>query len=72
MSVDPESLSKEKLKAELRKSGVAFNRNENKPYYIRLYRDKLREKELSRAEFSDDEDTRRTPRGPRRSVRFLL
>jgi len=71
MSVDPESLSKEKLKAELRKSGVTFNQYENKPYYVKLYRDKLRRKELSRAEFSDDEDTGRTTRGSRRNVRFL-
>ncbi len=69
MSVDPESLSKDKLKAELRRSGVSFNQYENKPYYVNLYRAKIKERESSRSEFSDDEEPSRSPRGSKKPVR---
>ena len=38
MSGSPGSLSKEKLKAELKKRGIPFYSNENKAYYVELYR----------------------------------
>ena len=67
MSIDPESLSKDKLKTELRKSGVAFNQYENKPYYVDLYRAKLKEQESLMSEFSDDdEQVSRSPRGSKK------
>lgn len=67
MSVDPENLSKDKLKTELKKFGVVFNQYENKPYYVELYRAKVREQQSRRSEFSDDEEqVSRTPRGPRK------
>ena len=66
-TIDPESLSKDKLKAELRKSGVIFNHYENKPYYVELYRTKLMEQESLRSEFSDDdEQISRSPRGSKK------
>lgn len=41
MSTGPESLSKEKLKSELRKRGVVFSHSENKAYYVELYRSEV-------------------------------
>ena len=62
---NPELQTKDRLKAELRKKGIPFEQNENKDYYVRLYRSKVvkpRERR-SRGEFSSDEElVRRSPR----------
>jgi hypothetical protein len=60
MITNPENLSKDRLKAELRKRGIEFNSQENKRYYVDLYRKKVFVCESVRSEFSDD-DTRRSP-----------
>lgn len=62
---NPENLTKDRLKAELRKSGISFDHNENKDYYVRLYRSKVAkpQERRSRGEFSSDEElVRRSPR----------
>ena len=62
----PENLTKERLKAELKKHGVSFEPNENKDYYVRLYRSKVSRPasgRRQRSEFSSDEElVRRSPR----------
>lgn len=68
----PENLTKERLKAELKKHGVAFDQNENKDYYVRLYRSNVNRPagRRQRSEFSSDEElVRRSPRfGARKPV----
>ena len=62
----PENLTKERLKSELKKHGVPFEQNENKDYYVRLYRSKVSKSAAGRrqrGEFSSDEElVRRSPR----------
>lgn len=61
----PENLTKERLKQELRKNGVPFEPNENKDYYVRLYRSRVAHPAArrTRGEFSSDEElVRRSPR----------
>lgn len=60
MITNPENLPKDRLKAELKKKGISFNTNENKKYYVDLYRKKILNPELARSEFSDD-DVSRSP-----------
>lgn len=59
MITNPEYLPKERLKQELKKHGIKFNSNENKDYYVQLYRDELmqgKEPERITSEFSSDEE----------------
>ena len=67
---NPEYLPKDRLKTELKKHGVAFNNNENKDYYVQLYRKhvlKGKAKQQQRSEFSSDEEfVRHSPRLTRR------
>lgn len=61
----PENLTKDRLKAELKKHGVTFDPNENKDYYVRLYRSKVSRStgRRQRSELSSDEElVRRSPR----------
>lgn len=61
----PENLTKDRLKVELKKHGVAFDPNENKDYYVRLYRSKVSRStgRRQRSELSSDEElVRRSPR----------
>lgn len=66
MITNPEYLPKDRLKQELKKRGVNFNPNENKDYYVQLYRDQVmdgNEPEKVRSEFSSDEEfVRKSPR----------
>ena len=64
MITTPENLSKDRLKAELKKKGIKFNHNENKGYYVELYRDKVM---YMGAAFSDD-DIQRSPKVSKRKV----
>ena len=71
----PENLTKDKLKSELKKSGVTFEPNENKDYYVRLYRSKvIKQGRRQRTEFSSDEElVRRSPRfGKKQAVSCLM
>ena len=59
MITNPEYLPKERLKQELKKRGIKFNSNENKDYYVQLYRDEImegKEPERIASEFSSDEE----------------
>ena len=64
----PENLTKDRLKAELKKHGVSFQPHEMKDYYVQLYRKEvLRGKggrgRTVRSEFSSDEEfVRQSPR----------
>lgn len=64
----PENLTKDRLKAELKKHGVSFQPHETKDYYVQLYRKEvLRGKggrgRTVRSEFSSDEEfVRQSPR----------
>lgn len=60
----PENLSKDRLKAELKKKGIKFNTNENKSYYVELYRNKIM---YMSAAFSDD-DVRSSPKVSKKKV----
>ena len=57
MITNPENLSKDRLKAELKKRGISFSSQENKKYYVDLYRKKVMVAESGRSEFSDDDLT---------------
>ena len=65
MITNPESATKERLKAELKRAGVGFDAHENKDYYVQLYRAHvMRPKgggaakgKARRSEFSSDEET---------------
>lgn len=61
-SANPESLSKERLKAELKKKGIKFNASENKSYYVDLYRKRVLNEDPTRGEFSSDDELRQSPR----------
>lgn len=70
MITNPDNLTKERLKAELKKKGIRFNANEYKSYYVDLYRRKvMKQAETAsyRSEFSDD-DVRHSPRTARKQV----
>ena len=59
MITNPEYLPKDRLKQELKKHGVSFSPNENKDYYVQLYREEVmqgKEPERGRSEFSSDEE----------------
>ena len=76
MITNPEYLSKDRLKQELKKRGVSFNPNENKDYYIQLFREKVMDKGRSELS-SDDEFVRQSPRAVRkqqkvRARRYLV
>ncbi len=66
----PENLTKDRLKAELRKRGVSFEPHEYKDYYVQLYKKEvLKSKSPARArahrgELSSDEEfvARQSPR----------
>ena len=60
MITNPENLSKDRLKAELKKRGIPFNSSENKKYYVDLYRQKIVNAQPPKGEFSDD-DVRTSP-----------
>lgn len=65
MFQQPEYLTKDRLKAELKKYGVSFLPSEMKDYYVQLYKKQvLRGKgKVARSEFSSDEElTRQSPR----------
>lgn len=70
MITNPEYLAKDRLKAELKKRGISFSPNENKDYYVQLYRDEVmhgKETERTRSEFSSDEEyVRQSPRPARK------
>lgn len=58
---EPENLTKDRLKQELERFDIQFEPNENKAYYINLYRKKLlsrKQVRRVRSEFSSDEDIR--------------
>ena len=61
MITQPEYLTKDRLKAELKKNGVSFEPNENKDYYVQLYKKHIMHGKGSRvkgrrSEFSSDEE----------------
>ena len=56
MITHPENLSKERLKTELKNHGVRYNNNENKQYYVSLYRKRVMGSDEARQEFSSDEE----------------
>ena len=53
----PENHSKDRLKAELKKKGIAFSPNKPKDYYVQLYRDNVLPTTRHRSELSSDEET---------------
>lgn len=59
---NPEYLSKDRLKSDLKTHGIRFNHNENKQYYVKLYRKRIMDTEQSRQEFSSDEEFTRSPK----------
>ncbi len=60
---NPENLSKDRLKEELRKRGIPFSPAKNKDYYVSLYKDNLARRARIRSEFSsDDEAFKRAPK----------
>ena len=69
MITTPENLSKDRLKAELKKHGIRFNNNENKPYYVDLYRKKVQQHPVrtQASEFSDEE-YKPTPKPSKKKV----
>lgn len=75
MITNPENLSKDRLKAELKKKGIRFNNNENKIYYVDLYRSKVMSVEPGfkggRGEFSSDDEIRQSPKAPKKQVQRL-
>ena len=81
MITNPDYLTKDRLKQELKNRGVSFNPNENKDYYIQLFREKVmhgKELDKGRSEFSSDEEfVRQSPRAVRkqqkvRAIRYLV
>lgn len=65
MITNPDNLSKDRLKAELKKRGIKCNANENKGYYVDLYREKVMNVEAVYGmvgEFSSDDDIKRSPK----------
>ena len=61
MLTQPEYLTKDRLKGELKKHGVTFEPSENKDYYVQLYRKYILRGKGGRAkgqrsEFSSDEE----------------
>ena len=65
MITNPDNLSKDRLKAELKKRGIKFNSNENKSYYVDLYRSKVMgpgQQKVGRGEFSSDDEIRQSPK----------
>ena len=69
MITQPENLSKDRLKSELKKHGIRFNNNENKPYYVQLYREKVQggPAQSLGSEFSD-EDYKPSPKPSKKKV----
>ena len=56
---EPEHLTKDRLKQELERFDIPYEPNENKTYYVNLYKKKLLSKKpvrRVRSEFSSDED----------------
>lgn len=72
MITTPENLSKDRLKTELKKKGIKFNNNENKLYYVDLYRNKIMTVEPVtvhvRSEFSSDDEIRQSPKVTKKPV----
>lgn len=70
MITTPENLSKDRLKTELKKKGIKFNNNENKLYYVDLYRNKIMTVEpvTVRSEFSSDDEIRQSPKVTKKPV----
>ncbi len=66
----PENLTKDRLKAELRKRGVSFEPHQYKDYYVQLYRKEVLKSKATartrthRSELSSDEEfvARHSPR----------
>ena len=59
---EPEHLTKERLKQELERFDIPYEPNENKTYYVNLYKKRLLSSKKPvrrvRSEFSSDEDIR--------------
>ena len=58
---EPEHLTKDRLKQELERFDIPYEPNENKTYYVSLYKKRLLTKKPARrirSEFSSDEDVR--------------
>ena len=75
MITNPENLSKDRLKTELKKKGISFNTSENKKYYVDLYRKKVltAPAEPVRSEFSDEDvDIRRSPALAKKKVEHIF
>lgn len=73
MITNPENLSKDRLKAELKKKGIRFNSNENKSYYVDLYRSKVMQGvKVGHGEFSSDDEIRQSPRASKKQVLVSL
>lgn len=70
MITNPENLSKDRLKTELKRKGIDFGTQENKKYYVDLYRKKVMDVQSLRSEFSDD-DVPSSP-GPKRKVSQMV
>lgn len=68
MITQPENLTTNRLKSELKKHGIQFSPNKSKDYFVKLYRDRVlggaRPTTRQRSEFSSDEEiiTRRQVR----------
>ncbi len=64
MITTPDNLPKDRLKAELKKRGIKCNANENKSYYVDLYREKVMGPDFDRprSEFSSDDEVKQSLR----------
>ena len=66
MITNPEYLPKDRLKQELKRRGISFGPNENKDYYVNLYREKVmggKAAQKMSSEFSSDEEfAKQSPR----------
>lgn len=79
MITQPEHVTKDRLKSELKRHGVSFGPNENKDYYVQLYRrhvlrGKGGSQKAQRSEFSSDEElgARHSPRQGRRQQQQVV
>lgn len=76
MITNPEYLPKDRLKQELKKHGISFSPNENKDYYVQLYRKEVmqgKEPEKGRSEFSSDEEfVKQSPRPSKKQTKVCV
>ena len=70
MITNPEYLPKDRLKQELKKHGISFSPNENKDYYVQLYRKEVMQ---GKGEFSSDEEfVKQSPRPSKKQTKVRV